>query len=91
MVARFGGDEFAILVPEADRTAAIHLAQKIKMSLASTQLHLPNDTQRYLSACIGIAVYPQEVGDAKALFNLADLRMYQAKRSSQGTIIFGEN
>jgi len=73
MVARFGGDEFALIVPEADRNAAIHLAEKIKMVLSSTRLHLPNDSQ-----------------EAQALFNLADQRMYRAKRSKQGSIIYTE-
>jgi len=91
MVARFGGDEFALIVPEADRSAAIHLAKKIKMMLAGTRLHLPNDTQRYLSACIGLAIFPRDSAEVQALFNLADQRMYRAKRSKQGSIICDEN
>ncbi len=90
MVARFGGDEFALIVPEADRNAAIHLAEKIKMVLSSTRLHLPNDTQRYISACMGLAIYPNDSQEAQALFNLADQRMYRAKRSKQGSIIYTE-
>lgn len=91
MVARFGGDEFSIIVPEADQEAAIHLAEKIKMSLAATKLHLPNETQRYVSACMGIAVYPLESSDTQSLFELADQRMYRAKRQIPGTVISSEN
>lgn len=91
MVARFGGDEFAIILPEADRQAALRLAEKIKKLLAVTKLHLPNDTQRYLSACMGLAVYPLESEDVQTLFNLADRRMYCAKRKSPGTVAFDEN
>lgn len=90
MAARFGGDEFAIIVPEADKEAAIHLSEKIKMALAATKLHLPNDTQRYVSACMGIAVYPLESDSPQSLFELADRRMFRAKRQLSGTIIFSE-
>jgi diguanylate cyclase (GGDEF)-like protein len=91
MVARFGGDEFAIIVPEADKEAAIHLAEKIKTVLAATKLHLPNDTQRFVSACMGLAVYPRESDTLKSLFDLADQRMYRAKRTNTGTVIFDED
>jgi len=90
MVARFGGDEFAVIVPEADQEAAIHLAEKIKMVLAATKLHLPNDTQKFVSACMGIAIYPAERDTAQALFELADQRMFRAKRLSSGSIVFSE-
>lgn len=90
MVARFGGDEFAVIVPEANQEAAIHLAEKIKLVLASTKLHLPNDTQRYVSACTGIAVYPLESDTPQTLFELADRRMFRAKRQLPGTIIADE-
>lgn len=46
MVARFGGDEFAVIVPGADKEIALLLAERIKMILATTKLHLPYDTQR---------------------------------------------
>lgn len=86
-VARFGGDEFAVIVPEAGKEAAIHLAEKLKSVLASTRLHLPHDTQRYISASIGIASCPLDSENPQALFSLADQRMYRAKRRQPGTII----
>lgn len=91
MVARFGGDEFAVIVPEVDQHVAIRIAEKIKKVLASTKLHLPNDTQKFVSACMGIAIYPVECDTAQSLFDLADQRMFRAKRLSSGSIISCEN
>lgn len=91
MVARFGGDEFAVIVPEAGQEAAIRLAEKIKMTLAATKLHLPNNTQKYVSACMGIAIYPVECDTAQSLFELADQRMFRAKRQLPGSIVFDES
>lgn len=91
MVARYGGDEFAVIVPEADREAAIRLAEKLKTVLASTKLHLPRDTQRYISASIGIALCPPDSDSPQRLFELADQRMFRAKRQMPGTIVFEGN
>lgn len=91
MVARFGGDEFAIIIPESDREAALRLAEKLKTVLASTKLHLPRDTQRYVSASIGIAVCPLDSDNPKTLFDLADRRMFRAKRQMSGSIVFDES
>lgn len=91
MVARFGGDEFAIIIPEADRETALRLAEKLKIVLAATKLHLPRDTQRYVSASIGIAVCPLDSDYPKTLFDLADRRMFRAKRQFPGSIVSAES
>lgn len=88
MVARYGGDEFAVILPEAELELALQVAEKLKAALASTKLHLPNETQRYLSACVGIAIYPTDSDNIDALFEMADKRLYRAKRKGgMGTII----
>jgi len=55
--------------------------------LASTGLHLPNETQRYLTSCIGVASFPADAQDPRALLEKADLRMYRAKRQGGAAIV----
>lgn len=86
-VFRFGGDEFSVVLPGADMQQAIHVAQKLGNTLASSGLHLPNDNQRYLTACIGVATCPQDGRDPQKLLNIADDRMYRAKRKGGAAII----
>jgi diguanylate cyclase (GGDEF)-like protein len=87
ILTRYGGDEFAVILPETDLDDAVVVAEKLKVALASTKLHLPHDTQRYISACMGIAVYPQDAQNCDDLIRIADKRMYDAKRQGNGGVV----
>ena len=79
-VARFGGDEFVVLLPAlAQRRAPIRLARKMLALVAepfaiAQSLHV-------LSASVGIALYPAHGVTAAALLDQADQAMYCAKRA----------
>lgn len=83
-VARIGGDEFAILMPEIDTEQACQAAQKISDHLHG--LTIPGlATMQRVSISIGIAMFPEHgtvVGD---LLANADIAMYQAKEYGQGS------
>jgi diguanylate cyclase (GGDEF)-like protein len=86
-VSRYGGDEFAIILPESGAGKASYVADKLKTMLAATQLHLPDETGRFISASIGVAVYPDDTTEHTELLSIADQRLYQAKRSGHGMIM----
>jgi diguanylate cyclase (GGDEF)-like protein len=90
-LARYGGDEFSIILPETGLERAMMVAEKLRLSLTSTRLHLPQETQRYLSGCVGIAVYPYDRQNAAEIMSCADQRMYRAKRSGAGSIIYQDD
>lgn len=87
-LARYGGDEFSIIIPEAGLERALQVAEKLRLGMTSTRLHLPHQTQHYLSACMGIAVYPNDCVEAGNIIACADSRLYRAKRSGSGSIIY---
>jgi diguanylate cyclase (GGDEF)-like protein len=88
-LARYGGDEFAVVLPETNRESAVIAAQKIRDVLEAYWLLLPNDQRRrMLSACVGIAVYPEDADNAKSLMQCADERLYVAKHKGHGTLVF---
>ncbi len=87
-LARYGGDEFSIILPETGIERALHVGEKLRLSMTSTRLHLPHETQRYLSACMGIAIYPTDSNSFEEILACADRRMYRAKRSGSGSIIY---
>ncbi|GAB4502344.1 MAG: hypothetical protein Fur0035_18930 [Anaerolineales bacterium] len=86
-VFRFGGDEFSVILMETDLAQAVFVAEKLNNNLSSASLHLPNETQRFLTSCIGVASFPTEARDVKTLMEKADLRMYRAKRKGGAAII----
>jgi diguanylate cyclase (GGDEF)-like protein/PAS domain S-box-containing protein len=71
--ARYGGDEFAVILPETTATAARLVASRISSQLATDSLQPP------LSASIGVAVYPQDGKTIDALLRTADRELYGMK------------
>jgi len=82
-VARFGGDEFTVLLEDLpSATAASVASQKICLALA-TPFEIESH-EIYVSASIGISVYPADGMDGNTLLKHADSAMYQAKKSNSG-------
>jgi diguanylate cyclase (GGDEF)-like protein len=86
-ISRYGGDEFAVILPESGLEKATYVAEKLKATLAATRLHLPNGKEHFLSASIGIAVCPNDAFEHKKLLFIADERLYLAKRAGSGAIV----
>lgn len=86
-VARVGGDEFVVILPEiATREVAQAVAQKIIASIAFPfQLGIQNQSVK-VGASIGIAIYPSDATDADALIKAADIAMYSAKLVGGGVL-----
>ena len=77
-VARIGGDEFAVIMPDiAGAEAALHAATALLTSLAEP-FHLPQG-EAHTSSSIGVALYPQHAQTAETLTQCADVAMYAAK------------
>lgn len=82
---RYGGDEFAVLLPEADTEAASRVARRILEKAAA--LPLPAvlaGTGERIRLSIGIATFPRPATDAGALVEAADGAMYRAKEAGGG-------
>ena len=84
MVARLGGNEFAILLCRADAAAAQDAAQRINRSFEEP---LAFDDQTVdLSAGIGFACWPGDAQDADTLLSRSEIAMYAAKRQLSGAL-----
>ena len=85
-IARFGGDEFGLLLPDVDEPAAILAAQKIRKALDSpfSLGQLAVDAR----ASVGIALFPNHGEDKETLVRHADVAMYLAKQSTASYTIY---
>jgi diguanylate cyclase (GGDEF)-like protein len=81
-VARYGGDEFIVLVESAEADGAEKTAQRIVEAL-SGKFELDGDREAFIGSSIGIATYPFDGADAETLLKNADAAMYRAKREGK--------
>lgn len=87
LVARFGGDEFVVILHDLDDPIdAEFLANKILQSLSPTIEIANHDVM--IQGSIGIAIYPEDGSNSSDLIKHADLAMYAAKSAGRGTSYF---
>jgi diguanylate cyclase (GGDEF)-like protein len=87
-VARVGGDEFTVILPDiARREDAETVARKIVAALgAPFQLGSPKQNLE-IGTSVGIALYPADAQDMDSLIKAADTAMYRAKQRKRGHTI----
>lgn len=86
-VARFGGDEFVVLLPEVDeisdvKTLANNLLNQIQKP------YVLSGHELMVTGSIGISIYPDDANDADDLIQLADSAMYSAKENGRNNSQF---
>ena len=83
VIARFGGDEFEILLPDTRARDAVTVAEKIRRAIEALRF----EGKRRVTATLGIAGWPENAADAQTLFLRADEALYQAKESGRNRTV----
>jgi diguanylate cyclase (GGDEF)-like protein len=87
VLARYGGDEFIVLLPETPPQGALEVAERIRDAVASVPLE--SDNRRIsCTVSIGIASHPADGNSLDAVVARADRAMYQAKQSGRNRVAF---
>ena len=86
VVARFGGDEFCILINLSHRDEAQHMAQRIMLKLKEP-ISL-SSRHMVMTTSIGISVFPDDGASATELLKHADLALYQSKDNGRNGLTF---
>jgi diguanylate cyclase (GGDEF)-like protein/putative nucleotidyltransferase with HDIG domain len=78
--ARFGGEEFSILLPETPTVQALDIAERIRRAVAERRFEIETSSEPiHATVSIGVASYPMDGADANELIHQADLAVYRAK------------
>lgn len=86
IVARYGGDEFTIILPECDENGALTVANRISKRIEAEKLIAPDGSRVGITISVGICVYPIHTLSQKDMFIIADSMMYQAKEEGKNSI-----
>jgi diguanylate cyclase (GGDEF)-like protein len=83
--ARYGGDEFVVLLPETDPTGAYVLAEKIRLGVAELRVDVAGSILQP-SISIGVVSYPEDGRTSDELMITADSSMYRSKRAGKNRV-----
>ncbi|MFQ5663715.1 MAG: diguanylate cyclase, partial [Terriglobia bacterium] len=87
VVARYGGDEFVVLMPETNSDQAHVLADKLRRWLA----HDPLLREKKVTASVGLATYPQHARTPQELIQITDASMYLSKHQGGNMIVSADH
>jgi len=90
VVARYGGDEFIILLPETKKTYALKTAERILKHIKNYDFFKNALKVKELNISIGVAGFPEDAGGTYELIKKADTALYQAKREGGGKALLCE-
>lgn len=85
--ARFGGEEFAILLPRTTKEEAVVLAERIRKAIEDAVfVNQEKQPGGNFTASLGVASYPEDCTDAETLINAADKALYKAKEKGRNRV-----
>ena len=85
-VARFGGEEFVIILPETSTESAKILAEKLRREIAHIKIPC-NGTQYSFTASIGVSTWNEQDANIDSVINRADENLYKAKEGGRNQVV----
>lgn len=78
-VARFGGEEFIVLLPDTDKRGAMAVAEKLRYMVQEKITHI--------TISVGVATFPDDVQEMEDLIDHADIALYEAKDKGRNRVL----
>jgi len=84
---RFGGEEFAILMPETTTHEGYVVAERIRKAIETTPIQIPSrEDPVYITVSAGVASFPADGHEAEQLIHAADVALYQGKAAGKNRV-----
>lgn len=88
--ARFGGEEFAVILPHTDTRGALILAERIRKKVEALVLTFEKQTVK-ITVSVGLASFPEHASTSDALLKKADEALYNSKNSGRNRVSVADN
>jgi diguanylate cyclase (GGDEF)-like protein len=87
VACRLGGEEFALILPDASLDVALGRAEAVRVAMKAVDLEAGGQKIGPITLSAGVAVFPQHAGDAEGLLRAADQALYEAKGSGRDRVV----
>ena len=84
-VGRYGGEEFMIILTEANKENANKIAERIRQNIESNYIYYKNNKLK-ITISIGISTYPEDGNDEEEIIKAADKALYTAKKKGRNRV-----
>jgi diguanylate cyclase (GGDEF)-like protein len=89
VAARFGGDEFALVLPDTGSEGAMAVGERVRDRIAEYSfLRASDGLDLHLTASVGVATLPDVAASAEELVKAADTAMYRVKDQGKNGVLF---
>jgi diguanylate cyclase (GGDEF)-like protein len=85
VLARLGGEEFVVLLPQVTAKGAVESAERLREAVANHEIH-PGGPLKRVTVSTGVALFPADAKEADALLKAADEALYQAKHLGRNRV-----
>ncbi len=85
LVGRYGGEEFAILLPETSKEGAYQAAERIRANLEARKIHA-YDEELNITISIGLCSFPEDALNPNEIIDKADIALYEAKNKGRNRV-----
>jgi diguanylate cyclase (GGDEF)-like protein len=85
VVCRYGGEEFAIILPNTNITGGVELADRLRLAIAGQTLRF-RDQNVSITVSMGVAEVQEGDEDGSAMLQMADAALYQAKQTGRNRV-----
>jgi diguanylate cyclase (GGDEF)-like protein len=83
---RYGGDEFVVILPEADRAHAAAAAERLRRAVAETVFLKDRGLEVRITASFGVATFPTDASGVEEILRTADAAMYRVKETGRNAV-----
>lgn len=86
VAARVGGEEFAIILPEAESSESFQLAERIRQTIEANIIEVDSQNQLSITVSIGLAESQSNICAIEKIMSMADSALYQAKNNGRNCV-----